>query len=145
MNSINLIGVITAVIFYISAITVFVFRIAKKPKIEYWAGIIEFLLIIPLIYLFINAFENSKNILYFIQIIVVVVWLIVELFLDYIFKIDFRKVKWVVIIYVMLFFAAGGGMIGIASNAGIIGTTVSIILFFVMGIMAFIQRKITRK
>ena len=92
MNGINFIGAITAVIFYISAITVFVFRIAKKPKIEYWAGIIEFLLIIPLIYLFINAFENSESTLYFVQIIFAIVWLIVELFLDYIFKIDFRKV-----------------------------------------------------
>ena len=37
-------------------------------------------------------------------------WLVVEALLDYILKIDFRQVRWMVISYVTLFFAAAGGI-----------------------------------
>ena len=70
-------------------------------------------------------------------------WLIMELLLDYLFNIDFRQTRWLLITYVTLFFAATGGMIGAAANAGKIYAIISIVLFFIMTILAFIQRILT--
>jgi len=61
------------------------------------------------------------------------------LLLDYVFKDDFRHTKWVVISYVTLFFAATGGMIGIASQAGKFWMLLSVLLFLIMTSLAFIQ------
>ena len=63
----------------------------------------------------------------------------------YILKWDFREIRWIVIIYVSFFFAASGGMLGIASEAGNIWTVISVILFILMAIFAFVQRTITGK
>jgi hypothetical protein len=70
-------------------------------------------------------------------------WLIVELCLDYIFQIDFRHTRWMVISYVILFFAGTGGMLGVAANAGRGWTISAIILFLVMAALAFVQRVVT--
>jgi hypothetical protein len=63
-----------------------------------------------------------------------------ELFLDYVFKIDFRNVLWLTISYVIFFFAGTGGLIGIASLAGKRWGTVAIVLFLIMTFLAFWQR-----
>lgn len=141
----NLIGAITAIAFYISAIAVFVFRIAKKPKAEFWIGILEFGLGLPFIYLLLRAPEFQRPVLYYIQIGCMLVWLIVELFLDYILKIDFRKTQWMVISYVVLFFAGTGGLLGVSSYAGSLWGIASIILFLIMAVLTFVQRKVTGK
>jgi hypothetical protein len=43
----------------------------------------------------------------------------------------------------MFFFAATGGMIGVASQAGKSWAITTVIVFFVVAILAFIQRGIT--
>ena len=73
-----------------------------------------------------------------------IVFIVIELLLDYIFKIDFRNIKWMTITYVIFFFTATGGMIGIASHAGKIWTITAIILFWVMTILSFVQHVKTR-
>ena len=39
-----------------------------------------------------------------------------ELIVDQILRVDFRSMQWAVIPYVMFFFAATGGMIGVAAQ-----------------------------
>jgi hypothetical protein len=51
----NLLGAVTAIAFFVSAILVFTFRLLGKPQYENWIGYFEFLLAIPLIYLLIQA------------------------------------------------------------------------------------------
>ncbi len=70
-------------------------------------------------------------------------WIIILFLVDYIFKVEFRQIQWMVITYVVLYFAGMGGMIGIASKAGRGWTISAVILFFVAGILAFIQRAVT--
>jgi hypothetical protein len=53
------------------------------------------------------------------------------------------KAKLKVITYVILYFAGMGGMIGIASKAGQGWMISAITLFFVAGILAFVQRAVT--
>jgi hypothetical protein len=139
----NLLGAIVAVAFYVSAILVFIFRLLGQPRFGHWIGYFEFLLSVPMIYLLVKAPQLERPALYYIQIGLMLAWLIVEALLDYILKIDFRQVRWLVISYVVLFFAGTGGMLGVARNAGRGWTISAIILFLVMAILTFVQRAVT--
>ena len=139
----NLLGSIVAVAFFVSAILVFVFRLLGKPQYGHWIGYFEFLLAIPLIFLLLKAPQLERPALYYIQIGCMLAWLIVEALLDYILKIDFRNVSWMVIGYVVLFFAGAGGMLGVARDAGRGWGISAIILFLIMAVLAFVQRAVT--
>lgn len=139
----NLLGAITAVVFFVSAILVFVFRLLGKPQYGHWIGYFEFCLAIPLIFLLIQAPQLERPALYYIQITCMLAWLVLEALLDYILKIDFRNVRWMVISYVILFFAGTGGMLGVAANAGRNWSIAAIVLFLVMAALTFVQRAVT--
>lgn len=139
----NLLGAITAIMFFASAILVFVFRLLGKHQYERWIGYFEFLLAIPLVYLLIQAPQSGRPALYYIQIGCMLAWLVVEALLDYILKVDFRQVRWIVIGYVVLFFAGTGGLLGVAANAGKGWSITAIILFLIMAVLTFVQRAVT--
>lgn len=139
----NLIGAVTTIAFFILAILVFVFRLLGKPQYGHWIGYFEFLLAIPLIYLLIQAPQLERPALYYIQIACMLAWLLVEALLDYILKTDFRQVRWMVISYVVLFFAGAGGLLGVATNAGRNWSIAAIVLFLVMAVLTFVQRAVT--
>jgi hypothetical protein len=134
----NLLGAIVAIAFYVSAILVFFFRLLGKPQFGHWIGYVEFLLAIPMVYLLVKAPQLQRPMLY-----CMLAWLIVEALLDYILKVDFRNVRWVVISYVVLFFAGTGGLLGVAANAGQGWTISAVILFLIMAVLTFVQRAIT--
>ena len=139
----NLLGAVSAITFYISAILVFVLRLAGKWEYGTWIGYVEFCLAIPLLYLLWKAPELNRPALYYVQIGCMLAWLLVEALLDYILKIDFRNQRWMVIGYVMLFFAGAGGMLGVAANAGRAWSITAILLFLVMAALSFVQRLVT--
>jgi hypothetical protein len=143
MEKTNLLGAIVAVAFFVSAILVFVFRLLGKPQYGHWIGYFEFCLTIPLVFLLIQAPRLERPALYYIQIGCMLAWLVVEALLDYILKIDFRNVQWMVISYVVLFFAGAGGMLGVAAQAGRGWNIASILLFLIMAILTFVQRAVT--
>ena len=139
----NLLRAVTAIAFFVSAILVFAFRLLGKPQYGHWIGYFEFLLALPLIYLLIQAPQLERPALYYIQVACMLAWLILEALLDYILKVDFRNVRWMVISYVVLFFAGTGGLLGVASNAGRNWSISAIILFLIMAILTFVQRAVT--
>ncbi|PKO14346.1 MAG: hypothetical protein CVU39_15025 [Chloroflexi bacterium HGW-Chloroflexi-10] len=143
LEKMNLLGAIVAVLFFVSAILVFVSRLIGKPQYGHWIGYFEFLLAIPLIYLLLQASQLERPVLYFIQIGCILTWLGVEALLDYILKLDFRNTRWIVISYVILFFAGSGGMLGVAANAGRSWGIAAVVLFFIMAILTFVQRAVT--
>ena len=143
LENTNLLGAITAVAFFVSAILVFVFRLLGKPQYGHWIGYFEFLLAIPLIFLLIQAPHLGRPPLYYIQIGCMLAWLVVEALLDYIMKVDFRNVRWMLISYVVLFFAGTGGMLGVAAIAGRGWGIPAIILFLIMAVLTFVQRAVT--
>ena len=55
----------------------------------------------------------------------------------------FRQTSWMVITFVVLYFAGMGGMIGIASQAGRGWTISAVILFIIAEVLAFVQRGVT--
>jgi len=139
----NLLGAVTAIAFFVSAILVFTFRLLGKPQYGQWIGYFEFPLAAPLIFLLVKAPQLERPTLYYIQIGCMLAWLVLEALLDYILKVDFRNVRWIVISYVVLFFAGTGGMLGVASYAGRGWSTSAIILFLIMAVLTFVQRAIT--
>lgn len=139
----NLVGAITAVVFILSASLVFVFRLLGKPQYGHWIGYFEFLLAIPMIFLLIQAPQLRRPALYYVQIDCMLAWLVVEALLDYILKVDFRNVRWIVISYVVLFFAGTGGLLGVATNAGRSWSIAAIVLFLIMTVLTFVQRAVT--
>ena len=143
LERMNLLGAIVAVLFFISAILVFVFRLLGKPQYGHWIGYFEFILAVPLVILLIQAPQLERPALYYIQVGCMLAWLVVEALLDYILKIDFRHVRWMVISYVVLFFAGTGGMLGVAAHAGHAWSIASIVLFLVMTVLTFVQRAVT--
>jgi hypothetical protein len=70
-------------------------------------------------------------------------WLVVLFLAEYYPKVEFRQTQWMVIGFVVLFFAGAGGMIGVASLAGREWTLSAIVLFLITAILAFVQRAMT--
>ena len=132
-----------AIAFFVSAILVFVFRLLGRPHHGHWIGYVEFFLALPLGFLLLKAPQLGRPVLYYVQIGLMLAWLLVELCLDYVLKIDFRQTRWMVISYVVLFFAGSGGMLGVAANAGRGWTISAVILFLIMAALAFVQRAVT--
>ncbi len=143
INRVNLYGAITANVINISTILIFVARLLEKPEIGHWIGIIIQFTIIPLFYLLYAAKSLNRARIYYIQVSLMIVFIIVEFLVDWYPKIEFRNNLLIVIPYVMLFFGATGGMIGVASLAGKRWTVVTVLSFLIMFVLAFIQRQIT--
>jgi len=118
INRTNLFGAIVANIINTSTISLFTLRLLGKPDIGHWIGILVQLSITPLAYLLYSAKSLKRAKIYYIQISLIIVFIIVEFLLDWYPKIDFRDNLTIIIPYVMLFFGATGGMIGVASLAG---------------------------
>jgi hypothetical protein len=143
LEKMNLLGAVTTIVFFVSAILVFAFRLLGKPQYGHWIGYFEFLLAVPLIFLLVKAPQLGRPTLYYIQIGCMLAWLVLEALLDYILKFDFRNVRWMMISYVVIFFAGTGGMLGVAANAGRSWSIAAIILFLIMAVLTFVQRAIT--
>jgi hypothetical protein len=124
-------------------IAVFTARILGWLEIGRWIGIASSLVLIPLIYLFVIGVKTDRPKIYFVWLVLMILFLFFELIVDDILQVDFRSVNWAVIPYVMFFFAATGGMIGVAMQAGKPWTRLTCIMFLIMAIMAFVQRGIT--
>ena len=142
-EKLDLLGAIVAHIIFISSIITFSSRMIFKLQPGHWVGIPILLMVFPLIYLLIMAPKFKRPLLYYIQIVIMLVFLIVLFLVDYVFKYDFRQTQWMVISYVVLYFAGVGGMIGIASQAGRGWTISAVILFFITAVLAFVQRAVT--
>jgi hypothetical protein len=142
-EKLDLLGALVAHIIFISSIITFSSRMLFKTRPGHWLGIPILLMAFPLGYLLVKAPELNRPFLYYVQIAVMLVWLMVLFLVDYIFKYDFRQTQWMVISYVVLYFAGLGGMIGIAAEAGSGWTISAVILFFIAAILAFVQRVVT--
>jgi hypothetical protein len=140
INKVNITGTYIALFILFICSLIFISRLSGQTKIEYWLGIILLFTSLPLIYLMFTAKQFHRPAIYYIQIGTMLVFIIAELALDYIFKVDFRNTRWMAICYVMLFFAGTGGMIGVASLSGKFYSIIAIILFFILAFLAFFQR-----
>jgi len=143
VGRLDLLGAWVAQAIFVLAIAVFVCRLAGQSRAEHWLGAAMLLTAVPLVYLLVRAPGRGCPTLYVVQIVAMLVYLAVELVVDYVVKVEFRHVRWMVLTYVVLFFAGTGGMIGVASRAGRPFAISSVVLFLVMAVLAFVQRAVT--
>lgn len=139
----NLLGAILAHVIYVSSILVFVSRLLGRIQLGQWAGYLLLLTAFPLGYLLLTAPRLDRSALYYLQVGLMIATILVIFLVDYALKIEFRQTRWMVIGFVMLFFAGTGGMLGIAAEAGPTWTISAIILYLVMAALAFWQRAVT--
>ena len=139
----NLVGAVVAHWIYGVSILVFALRLLQMPKLGHWIGVGVLVAALPLGFLLIKPPSLDRSALYYIQIGLMLAWLVVEFLLDWWPGIEFRQTRWIVIPYVMLFFAGTGGMIGVAALAGRGWMISAVSVFLVMGILAFVQRAMT--
>jgi hypothetical protein len=139
----NLVGAITANVYMLLIIAVFISRILGWLEIGRWVGFASSLVIVPLVYLSIVGLRTGRRKIYFVWLALMVLFALFELVVDQILRIDLRSAQWTVVPYVMFFFAATGGMIGVASQAGKAWAITTVIIFLIMAILAFVQRGIT--
>jgi len=140
INRTNRIGGVVSLITLALCILIFAFRLGGYPEIESILGILFLLTGVPFLYLLFLVRTHQRPTIFYIQISAILLFILMELFLDYVFKIDFRNVLWLTISYVIFFFAGTGGLIGIASLTGKRWGTVAIVLFLIMTFLAFWQR-----
>jgi hypothetical protein len=139
----DLVGAITANMYMLLIIAMFAARILGRFEIGRWVGLASSLVLIPLIYLFIAGLKTDRHMIYFVWLTLMILFALFELIVDDILQVDFRSVQRAVIPYVMFFFAATGGMIGVASQAGKPWSIATSVVFIIMAVLAFVQRGIT--
>jgi hypothetical protein len=139
----NVLGAVLAYSIYITVILIFIVRLMRRPALEHGLGLALMIAAVPLVYLLAVASAFRRPTLYYVQIGLMLAFLLVEFLLDYVLKIEFRNTRWMTIAYVMIFFSGTGGMIGVASQAGRAWVAPAIVLFLVMTALAFIQRAVT--
>jgi len=142
-EKLDFLGAIVAHVIFISSIITFVSRMIFGLKPGHWVGTPILLMAFPLGYLLLKAPEYNRPFLYYVQVTIMLVFLIVLFLVDYVLKYDFRQTQWMVVSYVVLAYAGLGGMIGIAALAGRGWTISAIILFLIAAILGFVQRAVT--
>ena len=143
LERMNLLGAVVTIAYYVLVISVFAARLLGRPRWEHGLGFAVLLLGFPLALLLALAPELRRPPLYCVQVGLLLAYLLAEALLDYVFKVDFRHVRWMTVSYVTLFFAASGGMLGVAPLAGRPWGIAAIVLFLAMAALAFVQRAIT--
>jgi hypothetical protein len=142
-EKLDILGAIVAHVIYVSSIVTFTSRLLFGVRPGHWIGIPILLMAFPLAYLLLKAPALDRPFLYYIQVGLMLASIITIFLTDYVFKINFRQTQWMVISYVVLYFAGMGGMIGVASEVGRGWTISAVILFLIAGVLAFVQRAIT--
>ncbi len=97
---------ISGVIFFISIIGIFISAARENEKLLRRIGVIIISLLVPLIIVFINYLVIGQELMRMIYIITIFIYLIVELLLDFILKIEFRDKPSTHVPYIILEYAA---------------------------------------
>lgn len=142
-DKLDLLGAIVAHVILISSIITFAARLLLGTLPGHWIGIPLLTMAFPLAYLIIRAPGAQRPPIYYVQLGLMLGWILLIFLLDYVFGLDWRSVQWAVVSMVVLDFAGTGGMIGVASLAGTGWTISTVILFLVAGGLAFVQRAVT--
>jgi hypothetical protein len=143
VRTLDLVGAVVAVVLFVSSIMVFLGRLMYGNSADNWIGVPFLLMAFPLGYLLYMAPRAGRPFLYYLQIVLMLTAIVVLFLLDYVFRAEWRQKQWMVVGFVMLYFAGLGGMIGVASQAGRAWTISAVILFLVTAALAFISRSVT--
>ena len=77
-------GVYTAIALYSLYIMMFILRLLGYPQAGHWLASVQFVAIVPLIFLLTRARQNKRPALYIIQITLMLAFLLIEFLVDYV-------------------------------------------------------------
>jgi len=109
----DIIFIISAIIFNISVSFVYIATKLDNMELLRVFGVFVILLIIPFTITLIGYFKEKEEIKIIISIVIILFYLFLELFLDYILLIPFRDILALHIPYIIVFYAAAFCMIGV--------------------------------
>lgn len=139
----ELLGALTAHVILVSSIVTFAARILFDVQPGHWVGAPLLAMVFPLAYLLTRASEVQRPVFYSIQVGLMLVWILALFLMDYVYEVDWRGSRSVLVPFIVLYFAGMGGMIGVASLAGKGWTISAVVLFLVAAVLAFVQRAVT--
>jgi hypothetical protein len=139
----DLVAAVTANAYFALVILMFVARMLGEKRIALALGLVSCAAILPLVYLMVSSFVLKREAFYFVWAGLMVLFLLFEIVVDHGLGVEFRKVRWQTIAYVMFFCGATGGMIGMASKAGRGWMAVTVVSYLAMVSLSFVQRRLT--
>jgi len=142
-EQVDVLGAVVALSAFLLADVIFISRMTGSPEVERVGGVLFLGLALPATYLLLSSSRLHRPPIYICWVSLFMLFLLVELVLDYVLKLPFREVRWQVILYVMLFFGSMGGMIGVAGQAGRSWTVAAVVAFLSTAGLALFQRHVT--
>lgn len=112
-KSMDIIFIISSLIFNISVSIVYIVTKLGNTQLQQIAGFIVILLIIPFTIVLIGYIKEKEHKKILISLVIILIYLLLELSLDYIFLIPFREMLALHIFYIVVFYASEFSMIGV--------------------------------
>ena len=139
LKTFDLLFVLSAVAFNLLITAIFVAQKYRREKLVRTFGILWLCLIVPLSLVFVAYQREGRPAKILIYLLLVFFYMLVELLLDYIFKIDFRARLSTHILYIILEYVALFSLIAIGFDISqFAGTMVSISFWVAMGGLVFL-------
>jgi len=112
----NIVFIVSVIIFNISVSGVYLASKFDNGVLLQTFGAIVVLLLIPFTLTFIGYLKQKAEKKIIISLVVILLYLVLEILLDYILKIPFRNILPLHIPYIIVFYAAAFSMIGVTYN-----------------------------
>jgi hypothetical protein len=139
MNTFDLIFVLSAVMFNLLIAAIFIAQKLGQEKLVRIFGILWLWLIVPLALVFVSYWLDGREPLILIGFGLVFFYMLVELLLDYVFKVDFRAKAITHVPYILLEYVALFSLIFIAFDVHQgWGWAVTICFWILMGSLVFL-------
>ncbi len=139
LAAMNLLGAATGLAYNLTCMLVFLLRLVGRTGAGRAVGFCQAAFLAPLFILVVTAPGLARAPLYYVQAILLLLFVAFELVVDTILRVGFRSVRWALVTYVVFFFAATGGMLGVVSLAGQGWMLAGIATFLGMAGLAFAQ------
>ena len=147
MDTFDFIFVLSAVAFNLLIAAIFIAQKLGQDKLVRTFGILWLWLIIPLALVFVSYWQQGRETRILVSFGFVFLYMLVELLLDYVFKIDFRSKLVTHVPYIILEYVALFSLIVIAFDINQVwGWVVTICFWVLMGSLVFLYwDKITKR
>ena len=147
MDTFDFMFVLSAVAFNLLIAAIFIAQKLGRDKLVRTFGILWLWLIIPLALVFVSYWQQGRETRILVSFGFVFLYMLVELLLDYVFKIDFRSKLVTHVPYIILEYVALFSLIVIAFDINQVwGWVVTICFWVLMGSLVFLYwDKITKR
>lgn len=139
LDNFDLMFVLSAVAFNLLIAALFIAQKLGRDNLVKTFGILWLWLMIPLALVFVSYWRAGRETWIFVNFGFVFLYMLVELLLDYVFKIDFRSKPISHVPYIILEYAALFSLIGIAFEIDRTwGTVIAICFWILMGSLVYL-------